>query len=1253
MSHHYVVTAHKPASVHHALRGRFLAPNEDNLILGRPVTEATGDLSEIVGRPCDNGQLGLIDPDFRVAALHLYQGSIKIIPIETPGSLRMRGSGSGMGAALKRAHPHSQATLGLGRTSGGGGSLSSVYPYNPRYTDYSNASPKGKQPAVLSAQPGDLREAILVRIEELHVLSMTFLYQTSVPTLMVLYRDHTGVCHVKTYAVDLENAELAPGPWPTFRVENGANLLIPLVSGAVVIVGELTITYYHGPERIKMISMKPTHIEVYGKVDADDSRIMLGDDEGNLYILLLLPSTSSGPEAMGATITRTDGSSGDLPNLKLERLGNTAIASALVYLQDDFLFIGSHYGDSQLVDLAVQAVTPGQYLQVVETFPNLAPITDFCVVDVDKQGQGQMVTCSGAYSTGSLRVIRNGIGIHPQLAMPIPGVKHVWSIRPRFDSSNEILLVLGFATETKLLTLVGREIKGGEPDQVACLREVHNLPGFARDEPTLGAYTIRGDLLIQVTETCVRLIRLPTKGLETEWRPSGGARIQTVSANSTQILLAVEDRWLVYLTVEGTDNSGGSSGNGQGDSKPRLVEQQRRRFDADIACLSVVASQYSGSREIRLAAVGFWSDATVRVIKLPTLEDACVQWLGSSSQAHRTPPSLNARLDTTSAIGHGNTSMNTGGATPSLNQRTPPPPPLQPGDPIVMPRSLTLIEMEKILYLMVALGDGHLYHFKCHRITGELRDRKKVSLGNRPLRLSHFYSVVESERGVRITEPHVFVSGDKPTIIHSSGCKLSFANVNEPAVYDMCSFRSHILPKSIVLVDDSGVRVGHIDDIQKLHIRTVPLPGYMARRICYQEANWVFGVLTSLVPGADTPQVGGLDDSSGMVVEGRSDAVTSAFNVIDSQTFQLADSFHLRPYEQAESILSRQFPHDKADYFIVGTAFIYPNTNDTTEGRLLVLRFASEQRKIELVCELTVPGAVYSLAALTATGHLAATVNNRTVVYEWLANEVGGGSGSHGGSPLREVCAYYSHVLALSLDTQGPLLAVGDLMRSITLLKFDAQARTLTEVARDYHTNWMTALASLDDVGREYLGAEISYNLFTVRREGGNLSSYASSSSSSSHATEGDHHNPRLETTGQFHLGDFVNRFRPGALVMNLPDSHPVARPQLLYGTVNGAIGVVASLTAERFDLLQRLQTNLTRVIQPVGGLPHDRWRAFTNTQRSVPAEGFIDGDLVEQFLDLDNTEMQAVVSGAHGGTPLDLTVDELTRMVEDLTNIY
>ncbi len=57
--------------------------------------------------------------------------------------------------------------------------------------------------------------------------------------------------------------------------------------------------------------------------------------------------------------------------------------------------MGSRLGDSQLIRLNTGPDEQGSYVNIMETFTNLAPIIDMVVVDMDKQGQGQLITCSG------------------------------------------------------------------------------------------------------------------------------------------------------------------------------------------------------------------------------------------------------------------------------------------------------------------------------------------------------------------------------------------------------------------------------------------------------------------------------------------------------------------------------------------------------------------------------------------------------------------------------------------------------------------------------------------------------------------------------------------------------------------------------------------------------------------------------------------------------------------------------------------
>jgi CPSF A subunit region len=63
-----------------------------------------------------------------------------------------------------------------------------------------------------------------------------------------------------------------------------------------------------------------------------------------------------------------------------------------------------------------------------------------------------------------------------------------------------------------------------------------------------------------------------------------------------------------------------------------------------------------------------------------------------------------------------------------------------------------------------------------------------------------------------------------------------------------------------------------------------------------------------------------------------------------------------------------------------------------------------------------------------------------------------------------------------------------------------------------------------------------------------------------------------MQVVGEYHLGEFVNKFQHGSLVMRLPDSDTSKIPTLLFCTINGVIGVIATLPAENFSFLVKLQ---------------------------------------------------------------------------------
>ncbi|XP_056134437.1 DNA damage-binding protein 1 [Lampris incognitus] len=1140
MSYNYVVTAQKPTAVNACITGHFTSAEDLNLLIAKNTRLEIYVVTAEGLRPVKEvGMYGKIS----VMELFRPKGESKdlLFILTTKYNaciLEYKQNGESIDI-ITRAHGNVQDRIGRPSETGIIGIV------DPECRMIGLRLYDGLFKVIPLDRENRELKAFNIRLEELQVIDVHFLYGCQAPTVCFIYQDPQGR-HVKTYEVSLREKEFNKGPWKQENVEAEASMVIPVPEpfGGAIIIGQESITYHNGDKYLAIAppTIKQSTIVCHNRVDPNGSRYLLGDMEGRLFMLLLEKE-----ELMDGAVV--------LKDLHVELLGETSIAECLTYLDNGVVFVGSRLGDSQLVKLNVDSNDQGSYVAVMETFTNLGPIVDMCVVDLERQGQGQLVTCSGAFKEGSLRIIRNGIGIHEHASIDLPGIKGLWPLRSEAGRDTDDMLVLSFVGQTRVLMLSGEEVEETE------------LPGFVDNQQTFYCGNVAHQQLIQITSGSVRLVLQDSKALVSEWKEPQGRNISVAACNHTQVVLAV-GRALYYLQILAGE----------------LKQISTTEMEHEVACLDITPLG-EGVSESPLCAVGLWTDISARVLKLPCFTPLHKEMLGGE----------------------------------------------------IIPRSILMTTFEGSYYLLCALGDGALFYFGLDLQTGVLSERKKVTLGTQPTVLRTFRSLSTS---------NVFACSDRPTVIYSSNHKLVFSNVNLKEVNYMCPLNSEGYPDSLALANNSTLTIGTIDEIQKLHIRTVPL--YESpRRICYQEVSQCFGVLSSRVemqdvsgttsavrPSASTQALSSSVSSSKLFPSSTSPHETSfgeevevhSLLVVDQHTFEVLHAHQFLPSEYALSMVSCRLGRDPAVYFIVGTAMVYPEEAEPKQGRIIVFHYTDG--KLQTVAEKEVKGAVYSIVEFN--GKLLASINSTVRLYEWTAEK-----------ELRTECNHYNNIMALYLKTKGDFILVGDLMRSVLLLAYKPMEGNFEEIARDFNPNWMSAVEILDD--DNFLGAENAFNLFVCQKDS---------------AATTDEERQHLQEVGVFHLGEFVNVFSHGSLVLqNLGESSTPTQGSVLFGTVNGMIGLVTSLSEGWYSLLLDLQNRLNKVIKSVGKIEHSFWRSFHTERKTEQATGFIDGDLIESFLDLGRAKMQEVVSTLQiddgSGMKREATVDEVIKIVEELTRIH
>lgn len=986
---------------------------------------------------------------------------------------------------------------------------------------------------------GDL-EAFNIRMEEICVPDITFLHGFHNPTIGFIYKESaSSTSHVKTYEISLKEREFIIGPWSRENVANEASIIIPVPQpfGGAIIVALESIVYING-EKEKVIapaSMKQSPINCYAQIDKDGKRYLLGDLSGRLFCLIL-----------HASDIRPDDSKLEVKEMSLELMGEISSPECITYLDNSIVYVGSKLGDSQLIKLS-KTSTEGSFIEVCETYTNLGPISDMCLVDLEKQGQGQLVTCSGYSKDGSIRIIRNGIGINEHASMALPQIKGVWSLKIGEDQRKDNYILLTFIEDSYLWYCED----SGDFD--------NNLEddGFERKQRTALCANVAHNQIIQVTRTAIRLISAVNKQLIDLWKLPSTNGIYTVSHNFDHIACA-DGKLLYYFEI--TAN--------------KLNLLQEKILESEIACLDITPLDPKN----QLLSVGLWFNKNIVIYSLPDITELY-------------------RVELATDIS-------------------------------VIPRSIITAKFEDICYLLCALGDGSVFYFKLDPTSGKLSNCKKVTLGTYETILRPFKSQSTTS---------IFACSDRPTVIYSSNNKLVFSNVNLKEVNYMCSLDTTCYTDSLALVSDTDILFGTIDEIQKLHIKTIPLYESPVK-IVHQQSTQTFGLLSSRV---DTPDINGLQPlrpSASTKAHSKSSAVamstgvakplvacsdlleldTSNLLIIDQHTFEVLHAHQFMPTEQAISILSAKLGETQEEYFIVGTGFVNQDEPEPKQGRLVVFRW-SQDSNLQQIAELGIKGCAYCLCEFE-NGKFLAGINASVNLVELNSRR-----------DLHIECTHVNATIALYLKRKNDLILMGDLMRSLSLYTYKPLQAHFEEVARDLNPAWMTEVEILDD--ETFLGAEHQYNIFVCKRD--------------SKATS-EQDRAVLQQVGLFHLGDCVNVFHPGSLVVQHPSESSIdIKRATLFGTVEGVVGLILSIDETLFKRLESIQSVLEKLVKSIGKIDHSEWRAFVGNKSSQPAVGFIDGDLVETFLDLSREKMEQVAK------ELDLPVDELVKTIEELTRLH
>ena len=1024
-----------------------------------------------------------------------------------------------------------------------------------------------------------------VRLSELWIKSSCFIHSpTGHPKIAFLYKTQLGreEAHLAVYRLTKDDkggdvSQFDPNrgdrEFTSIISDPYASMLIPIPMleekryhvrnqerteahlGGLLVVGETLLTYFDSLT-YSAVSSALTEPKIYvAWVEIDGTHFLLADDYGRLDLLTI--DTVAG--SSGVLVDKLSVRPMEFPDSSI----TTSRASNLVYIGHDVLFLGSHHGDSQFLNIDISTQT----MILTQTMSNNAPILDFAIMDLGgnrdgdalaisafSSGQTRLVAGCGAYGDGSLRSIRSGVGLDDRAVLDeIHDTKGLFSLISPQSAKTDIL-VISLIDETRILKF--------HPE--GAVEELDDFAGLSLDSNTLLASSPTGSgQFLQVTPKSAVLLDAESGVRVSEWNAPEGQTITAASANAKWTLLSLNGATLVVL-----DLRNGLTARLQ---QPRGEKQEEHD---QISCLHA-------SRDLQdVGIIGWWSSGRISIINLDNLE------------AYHSEP---LRQSKNSAS---------------------------------VPRDVVLVQLYSPSIsgptLLAALEDGTVVTFNVEPDSLAMSGRKSVTLGNSPARLH----ILPQPNGTC----NVFTTTEHASLIYSTEGRIMYSATTADDATFVVPFDSEAYPDSIILSTDNQLKLSQVDKERLTHVKSLAVRETV-RRVAYSPNLKAFGL------GCIKKELVHNDEM-----------ITSSFKLVDEivlqevgRAFPLDGSATLELVEcviRAELIDSYGNPEER---FLVGTSFVGAEENGTTEetsGRLLVLG-VTEDRHVYQIVSHKLKGACRCLGILG--DHIVAGLAKTVAVYKYHEKTSTTGS-------LEKLAAYRPSAFPIDLDIRGSLIGVVDLMQSLTLLEFippqDGSPARLEQKARHYEPGWATCVSHYH--GEQWVECDAQGNVLILSRN-------------AKAPTEQDR--GRLEVTSEFNIGEQINRIRK--LNVSSPES-AIVTPRVFLASVSkacasaslltltnmiqieGSIYMLGEISSTYQDLLMTVQSRLKNYVFTPGNIDFDSWRAFRNQVReSDEPYRFVDGEMIERFLDLDDEKQRVICEG------LVPNVEVMRNMVEELRRLH
>ena len=345
-------------------------------------------------------------------------------------------------------------------------------------------------------------------------------------------------------------------------------------------------------------------------------------------------------------------------------------------------------------------------------------------------------------------------------------------------------------------------------------------------------------------------------------------------------------------------------------------------------------------------------------------------------------------------------------------------------------------------------------------------------------------------------------------------------------------------------------------------------------------------------------------------------------------------------------------------FFLIGTGFTDLKKTEPKTGHIYLIEINIYNNfSIKKLQEIELNGGIYKIDAFQNIIYVG--IKNTLYIYSLNKNNID----NYYEFKLLRHCSDFTLINDIyedkkNIDKEKIIneFFICDLYKSIILYKYDITNDKLIEITREYNLTWIYSILKCGE-NLTYI-TDIDDNIITLEKI---------------EHTKNDKDKLRLDRKSFFNYGERINVLISTEIINkdlslltfnnNNDDSNNLYSNKKIkndindnikityFGTLEGSVGYIIQLNKEIYEFLYILQEVLIKKINNNGGFNYKRWRSYKDGYISIESKGFIEGEIVGEFLNYDDDYKKIIVKEMN--YPWKKSIKESVHIIETLNNFY